>query len=113
MQRQNQNEFSEETLVRLFILRYAKPLMKEILLEFFKENELMFVSMKEPKHQLLTTDDVAKLLSVDRHTVYQYMKMGLPSFKAGKAHKFRFVDVQTFVRERVTTEAKTSRNKFS
>src|SRR5690606_150984 len=90
----NQSGFSEETLVRLFIQRYAKPLMKEILLEFFRENEMMFVSLKEPKHQLLTTDDVAKLLSVTRHTVYQYMKMGLPSFKAGNTHKFRFEDVQ-------------------
>jgi len=103
MEHQKQNGISEETVVKLFIQRYVKPIMKEVFLEFLKENELQLVSMKEPKHQLLTTDEVAKLLSVNRHTIYQYMKVGLPSFKAGKAHKFRLEDVQAFVRERVTT----------
>lgn len=113
MEHQKQNGISEETVVKLFIQRYVKPIMKEVFLEFLKENELQLVSMKEPKHQLLTTDEVAKLLSVNRHTIYEYMKVGLPSFKAGKAHKFRLEDIQAFVRERVTTDSKPSKTRVS
>lgn len=111
MEHQKQNGISEETVVKLFILRYVKPIMKEVFLEFLKENELQLISLKEPKHQLLTTDEVAKMLSVERHTIYQYMKNGLPSFKAGKAHKFRLEDIQKFVRTRVTVDHAPSKTK--
>lgn len=113
MEHQKQNGISEETLMKLFLHRYAKPLLKEVFLEFLRENELMLVSMKEPKHQLLTTDEAAKMLSVNRHTIYKYMKMGLPSFKAGKAHKFRLEDIQAFVRAELTVDYTRSKVKVS
>lgn len=102
MEHQKQNGISEDTLMKLFLQRYWKPLIKEALLEFLKENELVMVSLKESKPQLLTTTEVAKYLSVERHTVYEYMKMGLPAFKVGKAHKFRLEDIETFVKTRIT-----------
>lgn len=102
MEHQKQNGISEDTLLKIFLQRYGKPLIKEALLEFLKENELVLVSLKESKPKLLTTTEVAKYLSVERHTVYQYMKLGLPAFKVGKAHKFRLDDIETFVRTRIT-----------
>lgn len=100
MKHQKQNGICEDTLMKLFLQRYGKPLIKEALLEFLKENELVVVSLKESKSQLLTTTEVAKYLSVERHTVYEYMKMGLPAFKVGKAHKFRLEDIETFCKNK-------------
>lgn len=104
MEHQKQNGISEDTIVKLFFQRYGKSLIKEAFLEFLKENELLIISKKESPQQLLTTSEAAKFLAVKRHTVYQYMKMGLPSFKAGKAHKFRLADIQAFVQARVTAD---------
>jgi excisionase family DNA binding protein len=101
MEQQKQNGFSEDTLIKLFFQHYGKSLLKEALLEFLAENELKIVSMKENNPQLLTTHEAAKLLSVNRHTLYKYMNMGLPSFRVGKSHRFRIEDIKAFVALRV------------
>lgn len=102
MQHKNQNGISEDTLLKLFFQRYGKALIKEAFLEFLMENELMITSRKEPQQKLLTTDEAAKYLAVNRHTIYEYMKMGLPSFRISKAHKFRLDDLEAFVKARIT-----------
>lgn len=96
-----QNGFSEDTILRLFFQRYGKSLIKEALLEFLTENELKIVSTKEKNPQILTTHEAAKMLSVNRHTLYKFMNMGLPSFRVGKSHRFRIEDINEFVELRV------------
>lgn len=96
-----QNGFSEDTILRLFFQRYGKSLIKEALLEFLTENELKIVSTKENNPQILTTHEAAKMLSVNRHTLYKFMNMGLPSFRVGKSHRFRIEDINEFVELRV------------
>ncbi len=47
--------------------------------------------------EILTLEDVAKLLKVSESTVYRMVKAGMPSIKIGRAVRFRMDKVQTYL----------------
>lgn len=58
--------------------------------------------------ELLTTDEVAKWLKVEKRSVYVYRHLDdnpLPSFKLGGAIRFRRSEVEKWLREREAKSA--------
>jgi excisionase family DNA binding protein len=89
---------ADERFLQLFFKLYMKPLIKEALDEFLKENGVTLVNNKQPPGQLLTGQQVAELLCVERHTVSNMIKKGLPCvFIGDKARRFRVEDVNAFI----------------
>jgi excisionase family DNA binding protein len=87
---------------------HAKPILKEAMLEFLKENNLAFVSTLTPNaSRLLSTDDVAKLIGVNRHRVYEMVEQGLPVMQV-KPYKFKQEDVNEFIHKNVKKKSRTN-----
>lgn len=81
----------------VLLKQQAKPILKEAFSEFLKENNLaIFSASPLDTTKLLSTSDVAKLVGVDRHTVYKYVNQGLPAIHS-KPYKFRRCDVDDFI----------------
>lgn len=103
MDQQTQNGITEDPLMRLLIYRYGKPLIKQALDEFLKENGLMIVPTKPlANDDLLSTKQVIKFLGgITRQTLYKYIQEeGLPTLTVGNSFKFRMIDVQNFLQEK-------------
>jgi len=81
----------------VLLKKQAKPIVKEAFGEFLAENGLAFVSTSSrDSAKLLSTSDVAKLIGVDRHKVYDYIEDGLPAMQS-KPYKFRLQDVNEYI----------------
>lgn len=53
--------------------------------------------------EILTLEDVAKLLKVSESTIYRMVKAGMPCIKIGRAVRFRMDKVQAHL-DRLSTE---------
>ncbi len=81
----------------VLLRKQAKPILKEALGEFLAENGLALVSTSaRESSKLLSTSEVADLLGVDRHKVYDYIEDGLPAMES-KPYKFRLQDVNEYI----------------
>lgn len=74
-------------------------------LEKFLRDKNLIITTNPTGHldsvQLLTTDDICKLMKVDRHVVYELADSGeLPGFKK-KGWKFRLQDFQEYLAREV------------
>ena len=56
--------------------------------------------------EILTLEDVAKLLKVSESTVYRMVKAGMPCIKIGRAVRFRVDKVQAYL-DRLSNERHT------
>lgn len=81
----------------VLLKKQAKPIVKEAFGEFLAENGLVLVSTSaRDSSKLLSTSEVANLLGVDRHKVYDYIEDGLPALQS-KPYKFRLQDVNEYI----------------
>ncbi|MBL7839377.1 MAG: helix-turn-helix domain-containing protein [Cyclobacteriaceae bacterium] len=81
----------------VLLKKQAKPIVKEAFGEFLAENGLALVPISgRDSTKLLSTAEVAKLLGVERHKVYDYIDNGLPAMQS-KPYKFRLQDVNEFI----------------
>lgn len=81
----------------VLLKKQAKPIVKEAFGEFLAENGLALVQISAcDSSKLLSTSEVAKLLGVDRHKVYDYIDDGLPAMQS-KPYKFRLQDVNEYI----------------
>lgn len=92
---------NEDQIIRLLFQRHIKPLLRETLQEFLSENCLSIISNKPANSGgLLDTKAATKHLGgINRQTLYKYIREGLPTFRVGKAHKFRIEDINKFIAE--------------
>jgi predicted DNA-binding transcriptional regulator AlpA len=98
---------ADSNFISTLIKAHAKPIVKEAMLEFLKENNLAFVSTSAPNSaRLLSTDDVVKLIGINRHRVYEMVEEGLPVTHS-KPYKFRLEDVTAFIEKKVKKKTKT------
>ncbi len=89
-------EFNTDFL-SVLLKKQAKPIVKEAFGEFLAENGLMLISTtSRDTAKLLSTSDVAKLVGVDRHKVYDFINDGLPAMQS-KPYKFRLQDVNEYI----------------
>jgi|GEM_PF-4696125 len=81
----------------VLLKKQAKPIVKEAFGEFLAENGLTLISISpRDSTKLLSTSDVAKLIGVDRHKVYDFINDGLPAMQS-KPYKFRLQDVNEYI----------------
>lgn len=99
---QNENGIMEDPLMRLLLNRYGKPLIKQAIKEYLKENGLAIVPSRQLESgELISTNHAIKLLGgINRQTLYKYINEGLPALRVGKSYKFRAEELLNFVQER-------------
>lgn len=99
MEQQNQNGIAEDPLMKLLFHRYGKPLIKQALSEYLKENGLAIVPSRHIESgALISTNQAVKLLGgINRQTLYKYIDEGLPALRVGKSYKFRIEELQDFI----------------
>lgn len=92
----------ERSYLRAIFEQHAKPVIKQALTEWFAENHLSLLSTKPAQdNAYIDTDTALKLLGgINRHTLYKYIKEGLPAVKAGKGYKLRIEDINKFMVKR-------------
>lgn len=92
----------ERSYLRAIFEQHAKPVIKQALTEWFAENHLSLLSTRPVQdNAYIDTDTALKLLGgINRHTLYKYIKEGLPAVKAGKGYKFKIEDISTFLKNK-------------
>lgn len=89
----------EDSYFKALLIQHGKPVMKQALSEWLVENSLALVSTKPlTQDEWISTRDAARLLGgLDRHTLYSYIKQGLPAKKIGKSYKFQKSEIEKFL----------------
>ena len=92
---------TEDQIMKLLFQRHLKPLLKDALQEFLVEKSLAIISTKPANSpRLMSTKEAAKYLGgINRQTLYQYIKQGLPAFRTGRSYKFRSEDLESFIEQ--------------
>lgn len=74
-------------------------LLPKVLIQCLSERAISLVDAKHNNHEaLVSTSEALEFFGgIDRHTLYRYVKQGLPARKIGKSYKFKKVDLERFV----------------